>query len=158
MRSAADHDGELRLVVDVLGVGGRDNDLLPAADQRVGELRKPHRRLGYLLPGLGCVVAVVETEADDLLRIGQRRTQPYFSECDPLAHGFGAFADPREPVRVEHREEPTHGVGRHLQPLQRDDRVIEEHAGAGAGGVLIAEQAHVQFVSCSASMQGMMTD
>ncbi len=100
-RRAPDHERELGLVVDAVRMRRGQHDVLAAADQRVGELREPHRRLGDLLAGLFGVVAVVEPDADDLLRREDRRVQACGVQRDPLAGRRRLLAELTQRLGVE---------------------------------------------------------
>ena len=75
VRAAADHDGDLALVVDLLAVALGQLDRRARADQHVGELREDHRDGRLVERGLVRVGAVVQADAEDLLGIGHRRAQ-----------------------------------------------------------------------------------
>ncbi len=62
----ADHDAELGLVVDLLADRG-DPDLVAGRDERVRPFREQERPFGEVDALLLRVVAVVQTDADDLL-------------------------------------------------------------------------------------------
>ena len=72
---AADDDDELRLVVELLRLllGGRD--LAAAAVERRVVLVEQDRLLRHGVAGLGRVLAIVEADADDLLRVGDARAE-----------------------------------------------------------------------------------
>ena len=128
-RRTADHERQLRLVVDVVGVRGRQHDRLAAAAQRVCELREPHRRRRDVLPGLLGVVAVVQADADDLLGVGDRRAQLHVGQPNRLGGGGvgGTRGQIAQAVRVQFRQQATHtrgcaqGRGRH-EALAHQDR------------------------------------
>lgn len=71
----ADHDGELRLGVDVRLLA-RQHDRLVRSDERRRELREQDRRLRRLTPALRRVVDVVQPDAHDL---------PWSVDAEPLA-------------------------------------------------------------------------
>src|SRR5205823_14480284 len=69
------HDAELRLVIDVLR-DRRDADRLAVADQRVGPFGEEQRALRQRRALLFRVVAVVQADADDLLRSRDQGADP----------------------------------------------------------------------------------
>ena len=74
-RRPADHDGQLRLVVDLTGVGVPPHDVGSVADEAVRELGEDDRigRRGLAL--LGGVLVVVPAHGDDLARVRDRRQE-----------------------------------------------------------------------------------
>ena len=73
--AAADDDDQLGLVIDLLADPGQD-DRVAVADQG-GRILAEEDRLGRdRHAALGGVVAVVQADADDLARVGDRRQEP----------------------------------------------------------------------------------
>jgi len=134
-RATPDHEGELGLIVDVLRVRGRQDDVLAAAAERVRELGEPHWGGRDLLAGLFGVVAVVETEADDLLGIGDRGVQGHIGEWDALVGFCGAYLELAQPVPVEYLQQSTHGRGGYLERRYRDQVAPICTAAAGPSSV-----------------------
>ena len=82
--AAADHERQLGLVVDGLGLR-RQHDRLARADQRVGELREQRRVVGQVVDALVDVRLVVEPDADDLARPRHDRPQRDVRQRELLA-------------------------------------------------------------------------
>ena len=74
-RGAADHDHELRLVVELRRLLLGHGDLAAAAVERGVVLVEQDRLLRHGVAGLGRVLAIVEADADDLLRVGDARPE-----------------------------------------------------------------------------------
>src|SRR5690606_40967574 len=83
---SADDDAELYLPVG-LGGAARDPHVVVRADQGVGRLGEQDRLAGDGLSGFGGVVAVVQPDAQDLVRAGDRRADPLPGELPHVAAG-----------------------------------------------------------------------
>ena len=85
-RAPPDHDAELDLPVE-LRRAARLTDRIVRPDQRVRALGEQDGFCGYVLPGLRGMVAVVEADAQDLVRPRDRRTtrSPANSATRPAA-------------------------------------------------------------------------
>ena len=76
----ADHDAQLDLPVGFRRAA-RDPYVVVRADQRVRRLGEQDRLIGDRRPGLGRVVAVVQADAQDLVRPGDRGADPFAGEA-----------------------------------------------------------------------------
>src|SRR5262245_3635027 len=101
-RAPADHDHELRFVVEALGRDARHAHGAEMTVQRVVVLVEEDRQLGDRLTDLARVPRVVEADAQDLLRVGDA-----WPEVD-----VGLLQE--QPFRVRSRHRPADQVG---QPL-----------------------------------------
>jgi hypothetical protein len=81
-----DHDGELRLGVDVLDAG-TDDDVVVRPRERARRLREEERLRRGLLFLLGGVLPVVHAEADDLARGLHRGVETRFLEGEEMLPG-----------------------------------------------------------------------
>ena len=107
MSGRADDDTELDLEIE--GVGPlRPDDRLLVADDGVGELREQQRLGTHDTLLLGDVVAVVQPDADDLARDGERRDELDVVERDP-----GGALERRRPTA-----EVVERVGVQVHPRQ----------------------------------------
>ena len=83
---AADCHRHLPLKVDLVRRGRRDHDFSVRPDQRRAPLGKELWRLRDVTAELDRMRGVVEPEADDLLRVGDRRTELDLLDADRVAH------------------------------------------------------------------------
>jgi len=123
-------------------MGRGQQDRLAAPEERVGELREPHRRGWDVLSRLGRVVAVVEAQADDLLRVGHGSEQLDRVELEPPIGVGRAPAESEQPVRIEGLEQAAHRVAGRVERERRDDLLAELHARVRPAAVVVGEQAH----------------
>ncbi len=92
--AAADDDREFRFVVDFLGVIG-EYDIVVGAGDGGWELREDDGGLGDGHAAFDGVIALVESDADDLLRVWYRGAEGDFAQgldrtrCTELAAEFG---------------------------------------------------------------------
>ena len=101
--AASDHDAEFDLPVG-LRRAAWNADVVVRPDHRVGRLGEQDGLGGHPLPGLGRVVAVVQPDAQDLVRARDRRAYPLAGEPDAVALGRPPghhLGEPVEPVRTE---------------------------------------------------------
>ena len=102
---AADDDAQLDLPVGFRRAA-RDADVVVRADQRVRRLGEQDRLIRDRRPGLGGVVAVVQADAQDLVRPGDRGADPLIGECRQLSRRHPLADDAaqaRDPVAAEER-------------------------------------------------------
>ena len=103
-RRRPDDDPELDLEVERVGPL-RPDDRVAVGDDGIGELREQERARGERPATLAGVLAVVEPDADDLARDGDRRDRLDVVEGDPrrAAEGLGPLAEIVERGRLEVR-------------------------------------------------------
>src|SRR5690606_26203776 len=108
--AAADDDAELHLPV---GLGGpaRDAHVVVRADERVRRLGEQDRLVRHRLPGLGGVVAVVEPDAQDLVRPGDGRADAFTGELAYVAAGDALIDRGGDGGGAARREEALVEVG-----------------------------------------------
>ena len=137
----ADDEGDLGLVVDLAAVGGQ-RDRGSGRGQRVAVLAEDRRAGGHLHAALGRVLAVVEADADDLVRVGDRGEE-----------GDGRARVRRRPAVPEPRPQVLDPAGGEQLPQpapvrlaqQRpgvDDPVALEHPGPRSVAGVVADQPH----------------
>ena len=117
---APDHHRDLRLVVD-LGAGRGQRDLHAVSGEGVPELGEDRGNAGWVDPGLGGVGAVVEADADDLVRVGNAAARG-----PPRAPGRGLppsrAASASSPSRPSSRTAPGPSWLRARAALPRPER------------------------------------
>ena len=103
-------------------------------DHRVGRLGEQDRLGRHRLPGLGGVVAVVEADAEDLVRPRDRGADPFVAEgaCARRRRSLGhQVAQPLEPAAGE---EGLVEVGDHVGDVDVGRLVDPDDGSFGAGG------------------------
>src|SRR4029450_7747145 len=118
LHAPADHDHQLRLVIDV---PRRDRDVGAGAREAVRELREHHRCLRDLEAGLLGVRAVVEPDRQHLCRTGDGWTEA--NRIGELLEAAGRQPRGPFPQRVPCPER-RHGIGR--EPAAGDALDVEE--------------------------------
>src|SRR6185437_1264243 len=114
----------------------------PTADQRVGELREPHRRRGDVLAALLGVISVVEADADELLCVGDGSPELHLTDGEPVPGATGPRLELAQPSHVERSQQAANGPRRRLHRRDRDELLAELYGRLDAGLRLVAEKAH----------------
>ena len=140
-RLGADHECDLGLVVHLVA-GGGEGDRRPVGNESVGELGEEGGHGRGLVAGLGRVVAVVEPDADDLLRIRHRRQQLDPGQRD---RGRGICSRLLEPLELTGGEDLAHGRGPVPERIAGIDELpTAQNAGANATLGEIAGEVHAR--------------
>ena len=101
MRTATAHDHrQFSLIVELLGDLGA-NQGLSMADQNFGQTQEDNRMLSGLDSGLFAVAGVIHANADDLVRIGNRRHQRTFRQREVSLGALAVLARPLQRLRFE---------------------------------------------------------
>ena len=113
----------------------RPDNRIARRDQRVGEPREDRRAVGDRAAGLLGVFAVVDADAQDFFRIGNRRQQFDVAESDPIAAAAGQFGK-----LIETELEYDDGIIKYdLKVLRPNGRVQEVELDAATGELLKIE-------------------
>jgi hypothetical protein len=139
---APDHDHQFGFVIELLGLLLRDGDGAAAIIERAVELVEQDRHFRHRIAGLGGVPAIVEADADDLLRIGNGRSELRLVLGDEVTAfaGAGFGGEPFERANValalEHRGD--RGGSAFLEILFGRGNVEDAALGAQAEAVTVA--------------------
>ena len=132
---AADHHGDLALVIELFG-NFRPDEILPVPDQRIRravEQARIFRRLGQVI--VPFAVGVVDADAEDFFRRGKRRQQLDLGQRQVGAHAVGGGSGLVERLGAKDVEQG----GEAAQPqAQIDDALAGDHAEARPTAQLIA--------------------
>ena len=139
--AAADDDRDLGLEVD-LRARRRQRHRRPGGGSALRYLAKIVGLVGRLDAGLRGVRAVVEPDADDLFRVGDRRQGARRARA-PARRPLGDLCELGEPVRRRSAR------GRRARRLGErgggvDHAGVVQNAGAGIAALAIADQAHLR--------------
>ena len=135
----ADHEGDLGLVVDLLARGGK-GDRRPVGNEGVGELGEERGNGGRLAARLGRVVAVVEADADDLLRVRHRREQLDLGQRDRRRGVRRGFVEPLELPGGEDLADRRGPIAERVAGI--NELPAAQDAGADAAFGAVAGEAH----------------
>ena len=149
----ADDDAELDLPVG-LGRAARDPDVVVRADQGVGRLGEQDRLVRHGLAGLGGVVAVVQPDAQDLVRPGDRGADPLAGEARHLRRRRPARRPIGRSGRARRRRRTPRRSRRRRRRRRRRCRRRCRTTGFSAPGGADAHEVHVMLLLGSVARAG----
>jgi hypothetical protein len=137
---AADHDGDLAFVVELLG-NLRPHQLLARADhgvRRAIEHARIFRIVGDII--VGAAIGIIDADAEDLFRRQERRQQLDLAEWHVGAHAGGGGFRLIQRLGAEHVDQ---GGKAAQSRAQIDDALADDRAKARTAAHIVACKAHV---------------